>query len=1140
MILDYDYSYKRREMSISYVDERGYKKLIKRNVDRFKTYRYDDCGDLDTWNGRKCVTAWTNKPSKFDIKTWIRELNKRDQDLIMGRVFPRVYTFDIETMIAPDNSFPEPSEAKMPISTISLVSPEMNTIVLGTRELSEEEQQSISTRFDEYLDHTEFFHELDIKEKPKFKYIRFETEEMMLRYFICNIVSKVPILSGWNCIFFDWYYITTRIKKFYPDLSISLCSCNRSISMKKYTDVRGNDIMLPIPTHTLILDMMNVIKDEDYVVLPIKESYSLDYIAHESMGINKIEYDGTLQDLYDKDYPTYVYYNAIDSILVQLINHRFRTLDHIYMYSIYCMEKIDRCFSKIATTEALIFQNFYDRGLKIVYEERDNIVRGKLQGAYVKKPIAGIHSYVCCNDFASLYPSTIRTCNLSFENYVGAFWKEDELDKYRYDAHFIVVGPMVYMNEGSAKQPSMGKLLHTFIDYDALKAYQDNTKYFVSVNGCVYKNDKDYTFRQIQTKLKANRDDSKYLSKRLDATVMRALQHKVENKRVDYEEYSSDIIDVCKKIGLDVRNSDDIFKLDDVRVFIIRLRFEITYYSCHEQAMKLLMNSMYGGSSHVAFYWFNNNLANDITGESRNLIHKMEHHIPEFWRNNWLKMKDLHKELGIEIDEEQAHKALIESPLITEQMDPDAYHDHSYVYVAYGDTDSVAGDTIIHTPSGDKTIKQLFNDNDYGVVATHNGHELVGCIDKVLNWTPEKRLYYGAARYVMRHKVRKAKWKLTTASGKVVVVTNDHSMVVFRNDKRVVVKPYEILEGDNVLVVNELHTVMYSPISELRERFDHVTSCEQIGEFENEYVYDIEMVDDSHTFIADDVLVHNSLYLCYNQLLKTIKGVENMSIERKRDILAYINTQFMDEHNRQYIEDYYKTRGGKSTHNFELETIALSGVWLNVKKRYGQILLWKDGLKYDTDQLPLKIKGLEVVKSSFPSMSRKILKHLITFLLQHADDKYLNQLMNIEVQKYKQLFFDAPIDEVSGSVKINNYNKYVWSTDKEHIVWRPTNSIPWNVRALANYNHLREYYKLPGEPIYGGKCSWYITTNSKRNNTDYFAFTSRAWPTWAKKYADINRVAMFDQTVLDPINRIMTTIGLNRLNVDGCMQIELF
>ena len=970
MILDYDYSYKRREMSISYVDERGYKKLIKRNVDRFKTYRYDDNGDLDAWNGRKCVTAWTNKPSKFDIKTWIRELNKRDQDLIMGRVFPRVYTFDIETMIAPDNSFPEPSEAKMPISTISLVSPEMNTIVLGTRELSEEEQQNISDRFDEYLDNTEFFHELDLKEKPKFKYVRFETEEMMLRYFICNIVSKVPILSGWNCIFFDWYYITTRIKKFYPDLSISLCSCNRSISMKRYTDVRGNDILLPMPTHTLILDMMNVIKDEDYVVLPIKESYSLDYIAHESMNINKIEYDGTLQDLYDKDYPTYVYYNAIDSILVQLINHRFRTLDHIYMYSLYCMEKIDRCFSKIATTEALIFQNFYDRGLKIVYEERDNIVRGKLQGAYVKKPIAGIHSYICCNDFASLYPSTIRTCNLSFENYVGAFWKEDELNKYRYDSHFIVVGPMVYMNDGNAKQPSMGKLLHTFIDYEALKTYQDNTKYFVSVNGCVYKNDKDYTFRQIQTKLKANRDDSKYLSKRLDATVMRALQHKVENKRVDYEEYSSDIIDVCKKIGLDVRSSDDIFKLDDVRVFIIRLRFEITYYSCHEQAMKLLMNSMYGGSSHVAFYWFNNNLANDITGESRNLIHKMEHHIPEFWRENWLKMKDLHKELGIEIDEEQAHKALVESPLITEQMDPDAYHDHSYVYVAYGDTDS--------------------------------------------------------------------------------------------------------------------------------------------------------------------------LYLCYNQLLKTIKGVENMSIERKRDILAYINTQFMDEHNRQYIEEYYKTRGGKSTHNFELETIALSGVWLNVKKRYGQILLWKDGLKYDTDQLPLKIKGLEVVKSSFPSMSRKILKHLITFLLQHADDKYLNQLMNIEVQKYKQMFFDAPIDEVSGSVKINNYNKYVWSTDKEHIVWRPTNSIPWNVRALANYNHLREYYKLPGEPIYGGKCSWYITTNSKRNNTDYFAFTSRAWPAWAKKYADINRVAMFDQTVLDPINRIMTTIGLNRLNVDGCMQIELF
>ena len=79
------------------------------------------------------------------------------------------------------------------------------------------------------------------------------------------------------------------------------------------------------------------------------------------------------------------------------------------------------------------------------------------------------------------------------------------------------------------------------------------------------------------------------------------------------------------------------------------LRREITFMTSTEQAIKLIMNSMYGGSSHVAFEWFNIRLANDITGEGRNIIHKMEEHIPQFFQENWLKMTDLHKKLGIKI-----------------------------------------------------------------------------------------------------------------------------------------------------------------------------------------------------------------------------------------------------------------------------------------------------------------------------------------------------------------------------------------------------------------------------------------------------------------------------------------------------------
>ena len=85
---------------------------------------------------------------------------------------------------------------------------------------------------------------------------------------------------------------------------------------------------------------------------------------------------------------------------------------------------------------------------------------------------------------------------------------------------------------------------------------------------------------------------------------------------------------------------------------------------------------------------------------------------------------------------------------------------------------------------------------------------------------------------------------------------------------------------------------------------DDIESCECIGMFEDEYVYDIEVEDDTHTFIGNDILVHNSLYISYENLLKTIKGVDQMPIEQKRDIIVNFNTGFLDEHNRKFIADY--------------------------------------------------------------------------------------------------------------------------------------------------------------------------------------------------------------------------------------------
>jgi DNA polymerase elongation subunit (family B) len=265
--------------------------------------------------------------------------------------------------------------------------------------------------------------------------------------------------------------------------------------------------------------MMEVIQ-WDHTVMPIKDNVSLDYIAIESLGKGKINYDGDLQDLYENDYKRYVYYNAIDSALVQLINKRFKTIDVFYIYSLYTSEKIEKTFGQIALSEALVWNYFYDIGKKVVFVDWDR-PPSNVVGAYVKQPKPGLRQFISCNDFASLYPSTIITTNISFENLIDDDFTEEELERYRKDKN-----------------------------------------YFVSVNGNVYRTDKDYAFRIIQSQLKENRNVSKYLAKLLDAQVMSDISHIFKGVGVKHRDYEDKIIAAIRELGYDVSDSDSLSDMD--------------------------------------------------------------------------------------------------------------------------------------------------------------------------------------------------------------------------------------------------------------------------------------------------------------------------------------------------------------------------------------------------------------------------------------------------------------------------------------------------------------------------------------------------------------------------------------------------
>ena len=987
MILDIVHRKDERILEISYIKENGQKDIIKFNANRMKTYKYDANGAFKNWNGARCSEAWTSNPSKFDIKMFISELEPKYRNILLGKTFPKMYAWDIETD-TPEDVEPDGNQPHFPITTISICNTDLDTIVLGWKPLSEIEQKWVADEYDKYIDNVSFIKTLGLKKKPQIQYMKFDNEEKMLRYFLEVIVANVPVFAGWNCMNYDWTYIVNRIKIYFPFLSISMSSKTNHTHTERFND-RFTDLSynLPMPDHTWIVDMMDVIAT-DYVVMPEKEALNIDYIAHETMGINKLEYTeyGSLENLLRKDYPRYVLYNGVDSLLVQLIDKYFKTMLTLYMLGQYCEMKLSATTSKIAMTEAVVFRDFNNHNLKVVWEER-NPVRGRLLGAYVKNPVKGLHRFCCCNDFASLYPSTIVTCNLSFENFIGHFWDEAELAKYSSDKNYILFGPNVYKNlKPDAKQPEIGPKIGTFLDEKALKEYRAHPdKYFVTVNGSVYDNTKDSSFRRIQGVLKKDRNVSKYLSKDLDAHVMSDLEHLMQGRTIERRDYKDNEIQALAEIGFEnIKSSDDLVtykeRWDELKT---KLSFEIVFHTAKEQSMKILGNSMYGGSSHISFYWYNMDLANDITGEARNLTLMMEKHLSSFWKENWTKMTDWHKKWGIEVDAEKAKK-------------------------------------------------------------------LLGCNETVI--------------------------------GSKTGVHEKGDLLVY---------------GDT-----------------------------------------------------------DSLYSSYDPLLQTIKGYENMSDKELLDIVLKINLEFLDNHNNEYITEYYNKRGGKSIHAFELETVSLAGIWLDKKKNYAQILLWKDGKFFDMDNLKLKAKGLEVIKGAWPKYAKKLLHDYIMYLFTLKNDGYIAQKINIMVQETKQSFMDAPIDSICGSVKVNKYGSNVGhitgkgnkatferaNAQESVLDLQCKSQAGRGVKGAYNYNRIKAKYNIPGDTIRNGKVKWYfyrngIQPNKSRSNItdcyDVMCFEALNYPEWLEKYAPIDRRRMFQTQVIDPMNRIMHAIGEPLLTIDG-------
>lgn len=564
-------------------------------------------------------------------------------------------------------------------------------------------------------------------------------------------------------------------------------------------------------------------------------------------------------------------------------------------------------------------------------------------------------------------------------------------------------------------------------------------------------------------------------------------------------------------------------------------------YNTKQLGAKTFINSIYGALANKFYYNSNVAMAESITLQGQDLIKYSVRVVNYYFDKVWPFDTETHKKI--------ANYMLKKYPNFDTEgflklaAQPVQFGDTMQIY---GDTDSVSKNSIIRTEKhpGGITIEDFYNENikNQGET-TLVGHESVHTKDKVLNYTTD--LIYQKVNRIIRHKVSKAKWKIVTESRKEIMCTNDHSLIVYRDGKQFKVKPSELLETDLLLVVNAETPVVKNNIFKIFQKakpvftnkFENIIEYGIIGYFnEDEYVYDIEINDDSHTFIANDILVHNSAYIT----LQPIIDACTIPLEQETDFVLAVNdcilADYLEKAFDKYAEDY---NCPKNVEKFELEKISRAIIML-AKKKYIMDISWKEPDIHVEPLHSLVYKGIEVIQGSIPNVCREYMKEFIKFMLEKIDAGEKPDYTEI-VRKLKDIktrFSMQSPNEISKSFMMSDYEKYINNDKLPEIKYMENVVCPMHVRAAARYNNMlynkAKRYKSKYNIIRkGDKVKFYYTSDD-----NVFAFLPNEYP--GEFAPQMNVDMQFEKMVLEPLNRIIEACGYPKVSSSLTFSIGLF
>jgi len=300
----------------------------------------------------------------------------------------------------------------------------------------------------------------------------FQTEQELLLHLIDLIRFCNPsIISGWNSTYFDIPYLYNRCCAIVgQDVASRLSPIGVVYYNKRQRHFRIAGVSQ--------LDYLELYKKFS---IGERSSYKLDNIGDLEVGTKKVEFEGTLLDLYENDINKYLQYNINDVVILKKLDDK---LKYIEIARAVCHKghvPYEMVFTTSAVLDGALLTFLKRRGVvappKKFYEDIQAFeAANRIKGAYVKQPQSGAYKWIYDIDATSMYPNNIMSLNISPETKIG---KVQGWDVHEY----IKKEPKTYtIEDGDGKSIKQ-------VDNEELKQFLQHYKCSISPNGILYRTD---------------------------------------------------------------------------------------------------------------------------------------------------------------------------------------------------------------------------------------------------------------------------------------------------------------------------------------------------------------------------------------------------------------------------------------------------------------------------------------------------------------------------------------------------------------------------------------------------------------------------------------------------------------------------